>query len=61
MEKRKHMDVFAGIVLLAVMYVVIPVAVTVGMIVILGGSERLLPGAMRDRAVARRNGASEHH
>lgn len=55
------MDVFAAIVLMVVMFLVLPVVVIGGTMALLGGSENLMPGAMRDRAAARRNGASEGH
>lgn len=55
------MDVFAAIVLMVVMFLVFPIVVIAATMAILGGSENMLPGPMRDRAAARRNGAREGH
>jgi hypothetical protein len=41
------MDVLWGIIILIVMYIVIPVAVIGGTLVLLGGGDRFLPPAMR--------------
>ena len=55
------MDVFGALVLIIVMYIVVPVAVCAATLIALGGAERLLPGAMRDRALARREDATDRH
>ena len=55
------MDVFGALVLIILMYIVLPVAVCAATLVALGGAERLLPSGMRDRALARRDDASERH
>lgn len=55
------MNVFAGVLLLLGMYLVLPIVVCLITIAILGGSERLLPGPMRDRAVARREQSHDGH
>jgi hypothetical protein len=44
------MDVLWGLIILALMYVVIPVAILVATIAALGGGERFLPPALRPRA-----------
>ncbi len=49
------MDIFGALVLIIVMYIVIPVGICLAAVVALGGAERLLPGSMRDRALARRD------
>jgi hypothetical protein len=55
------MDTLAGLLLIIGMYFVVPIVVCIGTIALLGGSERLLPGPMRDRASARRQQNAEHH
>lgn len=55
------MEIFGALVLMIVMYIVIPLGICFAALVLLGGAERLLPGGMRDRAVARRDQDSAGH
>lgn len=48
------MDVLWGILVLVGMYIVLPVAIIGATLVALGGSERLLPPALRPRTNGRR-------
>ena len=55
------MDVFGALVLIILMYIVVPVVICAVALYLLGGFERLLPGGMRDRALARREHTSGEH
>ena len=55
------MDIVAALLLMIVMYIAIPVAACAITIALLGGGERFLPDAMRQRAEARREQADHSH
>ncbi|MFN8557196.1 MAG: hypothetical protein U0531_07550 [Dehalococcoidia bacterium] len=48
------MHIFGALLLIVVMYLVVPIALCAAALVALGGAERLLPGGLRDRALAQR-------
>ena len=47
------MDVLGALLLVIVMYIIIPVAVCVAALVLLGGAERLIPGGAKRSASSR--------
>jgi hypothetical protein len=54
------MDVFGALVLFIVLYIVLPLAVCIAALVLLGGAERLLPGGTRTRPAPPR-AEPDHH
>lgn len=56
-----RVEILGALLLIVLMYLVIPIGVCVAALAALGGAERFLPGAMRDRALARREHTAERH